>query len=50
MRPGDFSPGNLNDVLIDRAWSLVASMRPGDFSPGNTPTLTSDGRVQSLLQ
>ena len=34
MRPGDFSPGNLEDA-DDLSPHLPASMRPGDFSPGN---------------
>ena len=35
MRPGDFSPGNLQEWIAQDPTFWRASMRPGDFSPGN---------------
>ena len=35
MRPGDFSPGNVINVINGKKHRVIASMRPGDFSPGN---------------
>ena len=35
MRPGDFSPGNIQAAAFLRREHIRASMRPGDFSPGN---------------
>ena len=45
MRPGDFSPGNLQRHAIHWLGVGQASMRPGDFSPGNCQR-----RLQHLFQ
>ena len=38
MRPGDFSPGNVDVARVGARHQYPASMRPGDFSPGNLPS------------
>ena len=48
MRPGDFSPGNV-DEMASFMRRRAASMRPGDFSPGNVETLAGLLRECGLM-